>query len=55
MNQYGKEGFKDGAWVHYFPNGILSAKGNYKIGWRVGYWEYYTINRKLRLKEYYLL
>lgn len=32
---------RDGLWLLHYPDGSLRAKGMYRAGEKVGYWEYY--------------
>ena len=44
-------GVHEGAWVHYWSNGQLYSKGNWKNGKEEGAWVYYgkegTLNKKI--------
>ena len=39
-----KDGFKDGYWMSYYPDGTVSSEGNFEEGLRVGQWIWYHSN-----------
>ena len=41
INQYTRDGKKDGYWEEYWENGKLESKGSYKDGKEDGVWEHY--------------
>jgi len=45
INQYDKDGEKNGSWVEYYPNGKdIFFKGGYKNGKKDGKWVFYYMN-----------
>ena len=34
-------GFAEGYWEHYYSDGRIRCRGNYRNGMPVGYWEFY--------------
>jgi antitoxin component YwqK of YwqJK toxin-antitoxin module len=53
INQYNDKFEKHGPWEHYWQNGNLMHKGEFKDGQRVGYWEIYNRNGSLRYNGIY--
>ena len=50
-------GKREGYWEHHYSGNDLNnllAKGNYKKSTRVGYWEYYDLDGKINIKEYFI-
>lgn len=43
-----KDGFKDGYWMSYYPDGCVRSEGNFEEGVRVGQWIWYHANGKTK-------
>ena len=51
INQYDKDGEKNGPWVEYYPNGKdIFFKGGYKNGEKDGDWVFYYMNGNIELE-----
>jgi len=55
ITPYNNKGQRHGYWEWYFFNNLLTFKGNYFNGNKIGYWENNWSNGKIYRKIYYLL
>ncbi len=50
-----RNGFKDGPYVEYYPDGIMKLKGHFRMGKREGTWRLFDEDGELLLKRVYHL